>query len=157
MAHCEIWRRENRTWVRFSAEGERFGEVKDHLKHYFRGFYRYDPAQRAWRIQAPGTDVHRWALRHFSEYEIDLVGAYEHHESRSEQHGRSDQQQSTRAPSRLEQAYSSLFVLPTAPREVVVAAHRALVKMNHPDAGGDTATMAKINDCMDVIREGWNT
>lgn len=42
-------------------------------------------------------------------------------------------------------AYAALFLLPTAPKAVVKAAYRALAQLNHPDLGGDTSAMQRIN------------
>jgi hypothetical protein len=41
--------------------------------------------------------------------------------------------------------HSVLHLLPSAPQELVKAAYRCLALLNHPDRGGDTATMQKIN------------
>jgi DnaJ-domain-containing protein 1 len=42
-------------------------------------------------------------------------------------------------------AYAVLGVRPDAPREVVEAAHKALARTHHPDRGGKTADMQRIN------------
>jgi hypothetical protein len=44
-----------------------------------------------------------------------------------------------------ESPYSLLYVLPTAPWEVVRAAYKALVVMHHPDHGGDEEVLKRIN------------
>jgi hypothetical protein len=49
--------------------------------------------------------------------------------------------------------YATLHLLPGAPAEVVNAAHKALVKLHHPDRGGDTATMQAINAAADQVRK----
>jgi len=41
---------------------------------------------------------------------------------------------------------TTLFVTADAPLEVVKAAYRALSKLYHPDRGGDTAAMQRINE-----------
>lgn len=48
-----------------------------------------------------------------------------------------------------------LYLAPGAPPEVIEAAHRALVKLLHPDrAGADTtAAMARVNAARDVLRD----
>ncbi len=48
--------------------------------------------------------------------------------------------------------YRTLFVAPDAPPEVVEAAYKALARMNHPDVGGDTATMRQINAAYERLR-----
>lgn len=42
--------------------------------------------------------------------------------------------------------YVTFFVIPEAPPEVVKAAYRALSKLYHPDRGGDTAAMQRLNE-----------
>jgi hypothetical protein len=49
-------------------------------------------------------------------------------------------------------AYSTLHLLPTAPQFVVHAVYRALAKQLHPDAGGNTLAMQRINAAMEVLR-----
>lgn len=49
-------------------------------------------------------------------------------------------------------AYTVLHLLPSAPPEVVQAAHRALVKMHHPDAGGEHTATVSINQAITAIR-----
>lgn len=46
-----------------------------------------------------------------------------------------------------------LHLQPTAPPELVLAAHRCLAKLNHPDQGGSTATMQMINHAVERIKE----
>jgi hypothetical protein len=48
--------------------------------------------------------------------------------------------------------YATLHLLPSAPAEVVNAAHKALVNLHHPDRGGDMATMQAINAAVDHVR-----
>ena len=44
----------------------------------------------------------------------------------------------------IEAAFATLHLLPSAPPELVQAAHRTLVKIHHPDvAGGDGQTMVQ--------------
>lgn len=51
--------------------------------------------------------------------------------------------------------YRKLYVQPDAPQEVIEAAHRALVKLHHPDIAGPGATtrMAAINAAYDKLRD----
>jgi len=48
--------------------------------------------------------------------------------------------------------YVVLHLLPTAPPELVSAAHKCLARLHHPDAGGSTATMQMINAAAEQIR-----
>lgn len=47
--------------------------------------------------------------------------------------------------------HAKLYLLPTAPLEVVRAAHRALASLHHPDVGGDPERMIEINAAYDEI------
>ena len=42
--------------------------------------------------------------------------------------------------------YQTLHLLPSAPPEVVKAAYKALATLHHPDKGGETEVMQRIND-----------
>lgn len=60
-----------------------------------------------------------------------------------------DSQNSNRSSAR-----SRLFVTDDAPREVIVGAYRALVKIHHPDAGGDEEQFKTIDAAYkEVMRE----
>ncbi len=48
-------------------------------------------------------------------------------------------------------AYRTLYLTEDAPIELVEAARRVLSKRYHPDAGGDTATMQRINAAADLL------
>jgi hypothetical protein len=45
-----------------------------------------------------------------------------------------------------------LHLRPTAPPELVVAAHRCLAKLHHPDRGGDHDAMLAINNAAEALR-----
>jgi len=49
--------------------------------------------------------------------------------------------------------YAVLHVANDAPLEVCEAAYKALVRKHHPDLGGDTATMQRLNAAIDIIRK----
>lgn len=46
-----------------------------------------------------------------------------------------------------------LHVLPSAPRQVIEAAYRVLSKEVHPDAGGNTEKMIKLNSAVEDARK----
>lgn len=50
-------------------------------------------------------------------------------------------------------AYATLYVTENAPREVIIAAHRALASTHHPDRGGDTEVMARINAAFQELKK----
>lgn len=49
--------------------------------------------------------------------------------------------------------FAVLYLLPTAPRCVVEAAYRALALREHPDHGGDTTVMQRINSAVEQCRK----
>lgn len=57
-------------------------------------------------------------------------------------------------PFDLLQAYARLFLLPTAPKEVARAAHRALAAIHHPDRGGNPERMVEINLAFERVMAG---
>lgn len=54
----------------------------------------------------------------------------------------------------LVQAYAALYLLPSAPHEIVRAAYRALAHVHHPDSGGDHSRMVEINRAYETIKGG---
>lgn len=47
--------------------------------------------------------------------------------------------------------HATLHITEDAPKEVVASAYKALALKHHPDRGGDTETMARINDAYDQL------
>jgi curved DNA-binding protein CbpA len=57
-----------------------------------------------------------------------------------------------RATSRIDDALAQLHLLSTAPPELIDAAYRVLAKQHHPDTGGDTVVMQRLNGAYDVLK-----
>lgn len=53
-------------------------------------------------------------------------------------------------PADVEAAFTTLGLLPTAPKRLVEAARKVWATIHHPDAGGDLATMKAINTAADT-------
>ncbi len=58
------------------------------------------------------------------------------------------------APTANTDPYKSLYLIPSAPKQVISAAYYALAKMHHPDIGGSRDTMAAINGAFEIITRG---
>jgi len=52
----------------------------------------------------------------------------------------------------VQDAYAALWLREGAPAELVAAAYRTLAKLYHPDAGGETAHMQRINAAAELLR-----
>lgn len=49
--------------------------------------------------------------------------------------------------------YATLYVTADAPKQVITAAYRALASLHHPDNGGDTEVMARINAAYQELKK----
>lgn len=49
--------------------------------------------------------------------------------------------------------FAELHLLPSAPPDLVQVVYRHLAKRHHPDTGGDTATMQRLNDAYSALRD----
>ncbi len=119
----------------------------DRLKVHVPGYARtFDPDTKAWTI-AGGYAGTAAPLMHeiFPDVEtIDPTGP----RFGSQQSGpRFDGGSGTR-----EDPYVVLHLRPTAPAELIDAAYKVLARLAHPDVGGDTATMQRINAAVETIR-----
>ncbi len=97
----------------------------------------YDPDSKTWTVAGRYVS----AVYHVLDQvfgEVDVEGA----RSGAADRGR---------PSR-DDPWVILHLRPTAPPELVTAAHRCLAKLHHPDHGGSTATMQAINAAAEQIR-----
>jgi len=93
----------------------------------------YDPDSRTWTIAGRYVSFDQV----FGEVDIEGSGS-----------GAADRGRPTSGD-----PYVVLHLLPTAPPELVSAAHKCLAKLHHPDAGGSTAVMQRINRAVESIRE----
>jgi hypothetical protein len=51
--------------------------------------------------------------------------------------------------------HDTLYVTSNAPREVIEASYRALVKLKHPDRGGNSEEFIRIDQAYQTLRKGW--
>ncbi len=106
------------------------GEVPGHAR-------TYDSTAKSWTITPAYAQVAA-RLMHDVFPDVEIVGATN---PPPFDHGR---------PAR-DDPWATLHLLPSAPPELVSAAHRCLAKLTHPDVGGDTAMMQAINQAYDAL------
>ncbi len=99
----------------------------------------YDPDTKTWTISARYVErVYHVLDQVFGE--VDVEGS----RSGAADHGRQSR----------DDPWVILHLRPTAPPELVTAAHKCLAKLNHPDRGGSTSTMQAINAAAEALRGG---
>jgi len=116
----------------FPYSADLVAALKTRIPAYAR---RYDPDSHAWTVISSHADVATRLMLDVSP-DVETVGVA------APDRGR---------PSS-DDPWVILHLQPTAPLELVTAAHRCLAKLNHPDRGGDTSTMQRINRAADQIR-----
>lgn len=112
------------------------------------GCRKWDPKERCWRIERSYMSIALSILNAY-DYEDSIVFEKRQHERRQREKPKppTPQPQSAASP------YTMLFVLPSAPPEVIDAAYRALAKLYHPDrAGGSTQKMKELNVAYDKVK-----
>ncbi len=115
-------------------------ELVDALKATVPGYARaYDPVTRAWTV-APAYAHAASQLMHDVFPDVETVD----HTAAGPRFDRGGDPR--------EAALVVLHLLPTAPPELVTAAHRCLAKLHHPDRGGDHDAMLALNRALEVLR-----
>lgn len=105
--------------------------LKDRVPAYDR---TYSPASREWFIAASARD----SLEMWLDDAREVCGAsVEWQPSKRKERPQ---------PRTVPDAFATLHLLPSAPPEVVRASYKALAMKHHPDHGGDTEAMQKINE-----------
>ncbi len=127
-----------------SGDSYIFKLLLDTLKSFVNPCYRfYDPGTRKWVVGEPATEsFRRWLsyARTTFNAQVQWIGGatYEDYEA----------EWTPPPPPRPKPVdpYTALHLLPSAPAELVKAAYRTLAQIHHPDRGGDTEAMQRIND-----------
>ncbi len=121
----------------------------DALKSYIGVPLRsYKPASRAWEVDADAHDELRaWLAYARSTFnaQVQWIGG------EADTDPEAEWTPPKRARPKSVDPYTALWLLPGAPPEVIKAAYRALALMNHPDHGGDTAAMQRINAAFKLL------
>lgn len=120
---------------------------------------RWDPVRKAWIVRtAIFNQVHELLDDYFptelwsvsNEAEIEIQKGYK----QSVDYGvKGYAPPGTVAGSGSNGPYSVLYVVDVAPDCVILAAHKALARMHHPDVGGDRDAMAAVNAALDEIKK----
>lgn len=130
--------------IRSSGNRGEFQAAIAALKMYLNAEDRmYVPENKVWFIEASAIDCLRaWCdyLRFNLNATIDWT--------QSSTNGADNRRKVTLT---IAEAYGCLYLLPTAPFDVVKASFRTLAKLNHPDVGGSTAMMQRINSAYEMI------
>jgi hypothetical protein len=122
-----------------ASDSEAFKYAIAELKEVVPAAFRsYEPTLKTWIITEREL-LDNWfsALRRYYSVEIDEY----------ETPSRPPPAQSIASP------FATLHLLPSAPPEVVKASYKALAKIYHPDAQGDSEKMIRINQAFEVITQ----
>lgn len=117
---------------------EVFGECVQRLKAAIPAYLRrFDPRSKHWYVK---PDAYGELENFLSDMYVDFA-AQVRREDRRESHSR------PQAPPRAQvnDPYAVLHLLPSAPAEVIRAAYKAMALLCHPDRGGDTEMMQRVN------------
>jgi hypothetical protein len=136
--------------IKFSSpDSELFHAGVESLKsHLFEGERTYDADGRRWIVRE--CDNFSYWLEFIQQHypaEIDNGQSYYQEQTRREEYKR------PRKDDQLSKAFKELFLLPEAPLRVAKAVHKELVKVHHPDTGGDVEKMKRVNAAYDAIEK----
>lgn len=147
-AQVRITERPGRFYVSWTADdAATFHGLRESFRAHI-SHARWDAEARAWWVRRSDESTLRywlWVTLDADCITWDVAG---------DASGRTDEAHSrpqSSAVGRVDQAYRTLHLQPTAPPELVRAAHRTLAKLNHPDLGGSTAAMTALNQAAELI------
>ena len=124
-----------------SADSYVFKSLIDALKNFVSPVYRrYEPATRKWVVGEPAAE----SFRHWLSYARATFGAQVQWIGEAYEDPESEWTPPTK-PKAVD-PYVTLHLLPSAPPELIRAAFKCLAQIHHPDKGGETEVMQRIND-----------
>jgi hypothetical protein len=117
---------------------DNFGDAIASLKRTVPPHLReYEPDTKQWFVaDAARTQLDRWLGHLFVTHGVEAEWLT------SDDAGERARKPHTSAKA---DPFATLHLLPTAPMEVVRAAYKALAMKHHPDLGGDTQAMQRLN------------
>lgn len=117
------------------------------LKAWTLPHWQYD-ALAYWTAQTFQREAVSW-LDEDEERGADDGTSYEYRRGS----GRGTSHSGSRTPDPVTNAYAALHLLPSAPDDLVTAAHRIAIRLAHPDAGGSHEAAVVVNAAIATIRE----
>ena len=132
-----------------SRDADTFKMLIEALKDYVPASHRiYVPDRKTWRVDADAHDE----LRAWLAYARATFNArIEWISGEADADPDAEWTPSSKPRPKPIDPYRTLHLLPSAPPEVIRAAYKALAMKHHPDHGGDTAAMQKINAAFKVL------
>jgi hypothetical protein len=126
-----------------SADSYVFKSLIDALKNFVSPVYRrYEPATRKWVVGEPATE----SFRGWLSYARATFGAQVQWIGEAYADPESEWTPPKRERPKPIDPYVTLHLLPSAPPELIRAAFKCLAQIHHPDKGGETEVMQRIND-----------
>jgi len=128
-----------------SRDADTFKMLIEALKDYVPACHRvYVPDRKTWRVDADAHDeLHGWLADARSTFSARI----EWISGEADADPDAEWTPPKRARPTLVDPYTTLWLLPGAPPELVRAAFKCLATLHHPDKpGGDTEAMQRIND-----------
>jgi hypothetical protein len=128
----------------FAADSDAFSFAISALKEIIPAAFRsYEPAAKTWMI-TDWESLDGWISELRSVYPVET----EHHGEQPNQPPPAQPRQSRASP------FTTLYLLPDAPPEVVKASYKALAKIYHPDVKGSNDKMIEINRAYETLTQG---
>jgi len=115
----------------------------------------YDPVDKVWKVHLKRLSlVLNFARRHFAQVNYQVLPDWIQIQIASEK--AQEPRQTLWDTTRPADPYATLYLLPTAPWEVVRAAYKALAVSCHPDHGGSTEAFQRINSAYQELEKRLN-